>query len=269
MESEHEPQPEPETKSLPEIPGIILIISCNKHKETRLKEFTLINQEYNGWKVFIIIGNPELNTLYEINNNVITIKCEDSYVHVMKKVVLSMKILFTMYKIQYGILRCGDDLVFNEDVLIQFTQWITPANNPNYLGKIANPKCIPKYSKKIDYFIPHYFYTHQEDITNPLNGLQDMELNKLLRLDEVPNVLYTGGVIFYVSLDSCNLLIREMENVNWDIFNYDKNYGFTYIIEDIGIGYTLYKNNIFPKHLNLYSDVPDKRTIAYHTNKYK
>jgi hypothetical protein len=273
MDSEYkpepEPEPEPEMKSLSEIPGIILIISCNKHKETRLKEFTLINQEYNGWKVFIIIGNPELNTLYEINNNMITIKCEDSYVHVMKKVVLSMKILFSMYKIQYGILRCGDDLVFNEDVLHRFTQSITSTNNPNYLGKIANPMCITKYSKKIDYFIPHYFYTHQEDITNPYNGLQNMSLNTLLRLDEVPNIPYTGGVIFYVSLKSCNILICEMESVNWNIFNYNNNYGFTYIIEDIGIGYTLYKNNIFPQHCDLYSDIPNKTSIAYHTNKYK
>ena len=259
-------------EDLIEIPGVILIISCNKHKETRLKEFILSKQEYNGWKVFIIIGNPELETLYEINENEpnrITIKCEDSYVHVMKKVVLSIKILLSIYKIQYGILRCGDDLVFNEDELNNFLQSISNKYNPNYLGKIANPNCITKYSKRIDYFIPHYFYTHQEDITNPLNGLQDMTLNQLLRLDEVPNIQYTGGVVFYISLESCNILIHELESVNWNVFHYDDTWVFTYIIEDIGVGYSLQKNNIFPQHYNLYSDVPDNTVVAYHTNKYK
>jgi hypothetical protein len=260
----------PEQDPRQEIPGIILIISCNKHKETRLKEFSLSKKEYNDWKVFTIIGNPELTTSYEIHEpNLITIQCEDSYLHVMKKVVLSMKILMTLYKIQYGILRCGDDLVFNENILDQFTLSIRSNNNPHYLGKIANPNCIPNYSKRIDNFMPHYFYTHQEDIENPLNGLQNMTLNSLLQLNEVPNIKYTGGVIFYVSLESCNILIREMESINWDVFHYNVNYGFTFIIEDIGIGYALYKNNIFPIHYDLYSDNPSKQVIGYHTNKYK
>jgi hypothetical protein len=42
------------------IKGAILIYSCHKHKDTRLKEFKLPNDEYAGWKVFYILGNPQI-----------------------------------------------------------------------------------------------------------------------------------------------------------------------------------------------------------------
>jgi hypothetical protein len=252
-----------------EIPGIILIISCNKHKETRLAKYTLSKREYNNWKVFIIIGNPFLHNTYEINENIITIKCEDSYIHLMKKVALSMKIVTQLYKIKYGILRCGDDLKFNENILDNFTKSINSSYNPNYLGKYANPNYNKQTLKKIDYFMPNYFYTHQSDVLDPLNGLQEIPISALLKLNEVPNILYTGGVIIYVSVHSCNTIINEMEKVNWNVFNYNTTFGFTYIIEDIGIAYALYNNNIFPDNYELYSDIPNANVIGFHTNEYK
>ena len=258
-----------EESPLNEIPGIILIISCNKHKETRLAKYTLSKPEYNNWKVFIIIGNPFLNNTHEINDNIITIKCEDSYIHLIKKVAFSIKILSQLYKIKYGILRCGDDLKFNENILDNFTKSINQSYNPNYLGRYANPNYNKQHLKKIDYFMPSYFYTHQSDLLDPLNGLQYMQLSTLLKLNEVPNILYTGGVIIYLSIQSCNTIINEMEKVNWNIFNYENTFGYTYIIEDIGIAYALYKNNIFPDNCELYSDVPSGNVIGFHTNEYK
>ena len=39
------------------VKGIILILSCNKHKNTRLKEFGLEKQIYSGYKVITVIGD--------------------------------------------------------------------------------------------------------------------------------------------------------------------------------------------------------------------
>lgn len=45
------------------------------------------------------------------------IKCEDSYLHLFKKLALSIKYLNEIFIIEEGILRCGDDLIFDENIL--------------------------------------------------------------------------------------------------------------------------------------------------------
>ena len=254
------------------VPGIILIISCHKHINTRLKEFTLSKKDYAGWKVIIILGNPLLDSLYEANDNIITIKCEDSYIHIMKKLVFAMKILFELYEIQEGILRCGDDLVFDETKIEHFLQHV---EKYDYMGKIAYINMHSQFTKKFDNFMPQYFFNHKEDLLNPLNGIS-VPFNYLLQLNEVPDIMYTGGVVTYLSTKSCAVLINEMERIKWDIFYYEEQYGYPYIIEDIGVGFALGKNNILPVKYELYSDNPyyehtDDRSesFAFHTNRHK
>jgi len=259
----------------PIIPGVILIISCHKHKDTRLKEFALSKNEYAGWKVFIILGNPLLESSCVIDGNVITIKCEDSYVHIMKKLVMSIYVLFELYDIQEGILRCGDDLIFNEDKLENFLKM---PDKKDYMGKIANPIVDKIITKNFNRFMPDYFYRNQDDLQNPLNGL-DMSLNHLLHLNQTPNITYTGGVVVYLSKNACSILINEFKETHWNVFYYYVTYGFPYIIEDIGVGFALWKNNILPVNYELYTDKQydiltiendiNEEYIAYHTNKYK
>jgi hypothetical protein len=66
-----------------------------------------------------------------------------------------------------------------------------------------------------------------------------------------------------------------METINWDVFTHHPQYGYPYIIEDIGVGYILNINDIYPFHCRLYTDHYEELTYAntsafgYHTNKYK
>ena len=106
-----------------EVEGIILILSCQKHLDTRFKEFSLSKTQYNGWKVMYVIGDFLMVNTYELkgeSNNILYLKCEDSYLHLLKKLVLSFKILNELFIIKQDILRCGDDLIFNEEKLIDF-----------------------------------------------------------------------------------------------------------------------------------------------------
>jgi len=68
---------------------ISLIISCQKHIETRIKEFKLPKEEYFGYKVIYVIGDFFLNQNYSLNGNILYVKCEDSYMHLLKKLSLS------------------------------------------------------------------------------------------------------------------------------------------------------------------------------------
>lgn len=254
--------------TLPTLPGVILIFSCNKYKETRLKEFKLQKTEYAGWKVFIIIGNPFLDSDYIIEDNIITIKCEDSYIHLLKKVVLAFKVILELYNITNGILRCGDDLLFNEQKLISF---INNTTKLDYMGNISY-RCSNIGMKK-DMFMVDYYNSHQDDLLDPMNGI-NFNLDEIKKFDIRPTVTYISGVLIYFSQSACQLLINHLENIKWDIFKKDNNYGYPYIIEDIGIGYILKKENITATICPLWTNKmkfinSHHVTFAVHTNKYK
>lgn len=253
------------------IKGAILIYSCHKYLNTRLKEFSLTKNEYDGWKVFIIIGNPSLKTDYKIKDNLITIKCEDSYIHILKKVVLGIKTIMHLYDIEEGILRCGDDLVFIENKLVKF---LNMPNKSDYMGVTANH--TDKITKKDSNFMVDYFNNHLSDLLNPLNGI-NYTIEKIQKFNVVPNCSYLGGVIVFFSKKSCKILIKHVEDIKWNIFLYTDDYGYPYIIEDVGIGYILQKEKINATQYKLYSDDTynsledniDTQYFAYHTNKYK
>ena len=72
-------------KAKESVEGIILILSCQKHKNTRLKEFSLPKKYYSGWKVIYVIGDFFLKQKYTLENDILMVQCEDSYLHLLKK----------------------------------------------------------------------------------------------------------------------------------------------------------------------------------------
>jgi hypothetical protein len=233
--------------------------------------FGLQKKEYQDWKVFYFLGDPHLSQKYKITDNLITLQCEDSYLHVMKKVVMGIEVILDIYDIQEGILRCGDDLIFSEKKLIEFLNF---QNKTDYMGKLANPYINQSITKKVDYFVPNYFIPRQNELNDPMNGLTTMTIDDIIKFNEVPNVKYTGGVVTYLSKKSCQLIVHSMKNINYDLLKYYPNYGYPYIIEDIGIGFLLNTFGIKPCMYDLYSDYEinfDQATtqIACHTNALK
>jgi hypothetical protein len=253
------------------VKGIILIFSCHKHMNTRLKELIIPNVN-DGWLIFTVIGNPflpvEYDTLKTTREEVKTlfIKCEDSYIHILKKVVKAIQIITDIYEVEEGILRCGDDLIFNQDRLNEFLNY---KNKQDYMGTaIIKP---PTIFKNHETFMVDYYETHLEDLENPLHGLIHLTLKDIQMLDKVPSCSYTGGVVTYLSKKSCSILVDHMMSIDWNIFQEHEDYGYPYIIEDIGIGYILTLNNIEPCAYNLYTNDSSKfsEVVALHTNKYK
>jgi hypothetical protein len=250
------------------IPGAIIIYSCNKHKETRLKKYFLKEQTYKYWKVFIIIGNPLITSEYEINDNIITLKCEDSYIHLTKKVILAFKVIFSLYQVKEGILRCGDDLYFNENNLEKF---LLVPNKKDYIGVIWKHDKVMRKIK--DNFMINYFNSHPEELLNELNGI-NYSLAEMQKFNQIPLVNYTQGVVVYLSKKSCDILIKHMEDINWNVFTEDSKYGYPYIIEDVGVGFILNSNSIYPVDYKLFSDnynefINNDICIANHTNEFK
>jgi hypothetical protein len=272
-----------------QVDGIILVLSCHKHLNTRLKHFRLPKDNYGNWKVIYVIGDIFLDSDYKLEGNFMTIKCEDSYIHLLKKLVLALKYIYEIFNIKEGVLRCGDDLIFNEDLLQSFL--VSPKkrkiyDNNNYiyenidfLGRSPSGKSLLVHeisdadikTTTHDNFMVDYYIGHPEDFDNPLYNLKGVDISKYTKRPHIP--VGPCGIIYYISNKSCNILINHLNDIKFNIFHYDKyTDSYPYTIEDCAVSYILYYNKIsFTHWVNMYHDYPynNNDVLAIHTNMNK
>lgn len=253
--------------------GVILILSCQKHKDTRLKEFSLNKTSYNNWEVIYVIGDLFLEKNYMLDNNFLYVKCEDSYIHLLKKLVLAIKYIQEIFTVKEGILRCGDDLIFDEKSLLSFIHPNTKKydyygqsyNGKNYICSSSTKQELKKIKR--DMFMVDYYKKHPEDFLNPQHNLKNVNISLYTWR---PYMYGAGGVVYYISNKACETLIRHMEEINYNILHYDKfTKSYPYTIEDCAVSFIMYYNGIDFTHSWWFYDTPHGNTIAKHTNKYK
>ena len=268
------------------VDGIILVLSCQKYLHTRLKNINL-KDDYGKWKVIYVIGDLFLDCDYKLEGNFMTIKCEDSYIHLLKKYVLSLKYLYEIFDIKEGVLRSGDDLIFNENLLETFlespkqikinrTEYIEldyygkSSSNQNLLSEDILEEDLKKVRK--DDWMVNYYRLHPEDIDNPQHNLKGIDISKYTWR---PTLIGGAGILCYLSNKSCKILINHMNNINYNIFHYDEyTSSYPYTIEDCGVAFILFFNKISFIHgeflwLNVeeYDYEYGKTFIAIHGNK--
>ena len=278
--------------------GIILVLSCQKHLPTRVKHFKLPKNEYAGWKVIYVIGDLFLDCDYKFENEFLFVKCEDSYIHLLKKLVLSLKYLYQTFDIKEGVLRAGDDLLFNEDILVKFLNCYkyhkdgvrvfegesgdNSITEIDFLGRSPSGKNLLSHEISDadikntirDTFMADYYMCHQEDFDNPQHNLKGVDICKYMMRPHIP--VGPSGVIYYISNKACNILINHLESINFNIFHHDEyTNSYPYTIEDCAVSFILYSNKISFIHcLALYEDYTNlkdkendaKSLIAVHTN---
>jgi hypothetical protein len=232
--------------------GVILIVSCEKYKEIRRK-YKLDKNNYNGWEVVYLFGDENLDTEYKYNDNILKIKCEDSYLFLMKKLILGMKYINEIFNIKEGILRCGDDLIFKEKLLIEFLN----TNKNDYIGKNFSRKSI--IGKQIDLtnsihnnFMCNYYDKNNKELIEINKQIkkynENLDIYKINKTIDISEYIALGH-IYYLSINSVNILINEFNNINNNILHFE-NDCYPYILEDVGIGYILFKNDINLEYKN-------------------
>lgn len=253
----------------PTINGVILVLSCQKYKETRLKEFSLPKNEYCGgmWKVIYVLGDLFIDKEFTLNGNIMTIRCEDSYIHLLKKLALAVKYVYQIFDIKEGILRCGDDLVINESRLELFLNSV----KYDFYGQsdmrrdIHMPNIDVLKETTYDTFMIDYYKKHPADFENPHHNLKGVKIEDYAVR---PKLIGPYGVLFYISNWACRILVEKMESIDYNIFHKDDfTNSYPYTIEDCGITYIMYKHGIPLRDKQIFFDRPN--SIATHTNKYK
>ena len=253
----------------PTINGVILVLTCQKYKETRLKEFKFLKNEYcsGKWKVIYVLGDLFLDKEFTLNGNIMTIRCEDSYIHLLKKLALAVKYVYQIFDIKEGILRCSDDVVVNESRLELFLRSV----KYDFYGQsdmrrdIHIPYIDILKETTYDKLMINYYSKHPEDFENPLYNLKGVKIEDYaLR----PKVIGPYGVLFYISNWACRILVEEMESIDFNIFHKDDfTNSYPYTIEDCGVTYIMYKHGIPLRDEQIFFDRPN--SIATYTNKYK
>ena len=256
------------------VDGIILVLSCQKHRETRLKQFRLTRDWYGKWKVIYVIGDLFLDTEYKMEGNLMWLKCEDSYIHLLKKLVLALKYVYELHEIKEGVLRSGDDLVYNDDTLVQF---LAVKNKHDFVGRSPTMRGLPASeinetllkSTTRDPFMVNYYLTHPEDFDNPQHNLKGVDISKYMKRPRI--AIGPAGILYYISNKACKILIDLMESISYDIFHFDEEtQSYPYTIEDCAVSHIMYTNYIGFVHItHMFSEQPSNNAIGFHTNMYK
>jgi GNAT superfamily N-acetyltransferase len=246
------------------VPGIILVTSCHKHIDTRLKELVLPDN-VEGWPRITVIGDPNLASEYTWRKDgILVIRCEDSYFHLLKKIYTALEIITSIYNIEQGALICGDDCVFN---LNKMKDFLNISSKTDYIGRVT-PSEGP--TKMYNTFMSGYFLEHPEECSNPINGIQGVDISRCSILPSAPRI---AGTIRYVSLKSIKIVIDFMKSIHWNCFYWDETYGFMTLCEDLGVGAIMHKNGIPLTSYNLVADTEDDfntgEWVGFTTNRYK
>lgn len=253
-----------------DVDGVVLVTCCVKHLTTRYVEFVKNMPSVEGWKVHALIGDPGLPCPYRVDEDdprILHIRCEDSYLHLMKKVAMGIRAVLDMYNVRVGVLRCGDDLVVNEPLLRTFLSKVRDDKSLQYVGRVIG---TPGGFATVNNFMVHYLDNHPEDFDVDRNGLAHHKPT-YRAYNIVPAGQYISGVAFFLGVPACRALLDHMDRVHLDVFWRCKNTGcMPYLIEDIGVGYVMRVADIrmdsFP---SMYSDDYSPDCIMCHTNKYR
>tara|TARA_R110002074_G_scaffold398900_1_gene591340 strand:+ start:118 stop:948 length:831 start_codon:yes stop_codon:yes gene_type:complete len=257
------------------VEGIILVLSCNKYLRTRLKKtaFRLKENSYENWKVVYVIGNLTINEPYQLHTNLLTLKCEDSYIHLFKKLVKALEAIYSIYDIKQGVLRTGDDLIFNETELRRF---LLKTDKSHFIGRNFNGLSIKEPGPHLltnnhrDTSMYQYYMIHKEDVLDPLHNLRSVDPRQYIVSPKLPVGSVCAGPIFYLSNRATNILMEHFKNVNYDVFTFNKySSSYPYTMEDIAVAFILCWNRVSLEHNHDMFSCPthnkiNEKAIAFH-----
>lgn len=188
----------------------IVVLSCDKYKDRieNLQKNLLNNINYD---YYIIRADHTLNSS-QINNNILTVNCEECYENLPKKTLMAYKYLYNNFDYDY-ILKIDDDTMINIPILEKFIE--NKFLNLDYLGGKAGGHVDIKW--------------HFGKCKNP-------ELNNKKYWNGYNGYWCGGGFGYILSRPSISILLRED--------NYK--YICEEIYEDKAIGDILRKHDILP-----------------------
>jgi hypothetical protein len=136
------------------IENIMVIYSCYKYLPRAEKLYNYLNGKLTGIKLFILIGDLNIDTDYKIINEKIIIKCEDTYSNLTKKTMGLIKFMHDFYPTK-NLIKCDEDNLINIDKFNELKFF------GDYLGKTTiytKDILICPSNEKVEHFRPAVTY---------------------------------------------------------------------------------------------------------------
>ena len=189
----------------------ILLLTCEKYADRfeNIKKKLLNNLNY---QYFSIHANENIDSTY-LSGNVLTVKCDECYENLPKKMLLAYDFLYKNSEFDYFI-KIDDDTLINQHILEKFIE--NKFYTLDYLGGIAGGHVDKKW---------HF------------GKCKNAELNTKEYWNGYNGDWCGGGFGYILSRSAISLLLKEN--------NYE--YIYNEIYEDKAIGDVLRKENIFPQ----------------------
>ena len=250
------------------VPGVILIMSCQPLFRRRFEKHNPGLRVIEGWPIVYCVANPQLDCPFLLQKSksqsvgdLLIIKSEDGYIHLLKKLSLACSALGKLYDIQNGILKLGDDIFINTELVSPFLRDI-PSNDfigHNYASASFDPKGRPFVSPYLDddSSMLVYYSSRPSEVVHPERGLGGRTLSRMTKRHRVPAV--GVGTAIYLSNRATEVLRKEMESVGYDIFAVDEKTGaYDYLIEDVGLAFIMFKHGLaFTDHPTFFANTSD------------
>jgi hypothetical protein len=220
------------------VSGIILIMSCRKYQQTRpINHINHIYYRSIGWPVVVVYGEPILDVEYQFdsqdkNISTLVVRAPDTYLHLILKLGRALDALMKLFDIRVGVLRIVDNNHLHDIPTAKFLL-AQSQQSPDYIGCYMNQGRSVG-DEYVDTFMLDY-YQHHPDPT--------VDVGKLAKFTKLRTVEYAVGPAFYLSLNACRIILRELDSVGWDVFA-EIDGIHPLIIEDYGVGYVLYRNGV-------------------------
>ena len=198
---------------------LYIIYSCYKNIKKANLLYNLLNGKVANGKVYILFGNPTLQTNYTITDDkYLIIKCGDYYENLCQKTIILMKTVSIAFPDIKGLFKIDDDILPN---MIYMNKFLEQIQNIDYAGRtltiintIMSRTHYNKCSINIKYNIPKTVHSGS----------------------------YAAGPLYYLSKKSIDILSNTL-NIK------------EYFYEDIMVGRLLNKNGIGLHNYFSYYDV--------------
>jgi len=180
---------------------IFLVLNCKKNNFRRAQQ-TWLKKLPDNFKYFHVQGDPSLNTIYKVQKNLITVKCDDGYLCLPKKVLMGMKVINKHFDYDY-IFKTDDDINWKDIEMLNIIS--------KYLVKKPYDYGGADYADIKETTLCYCQWYH--DISFPPIYLEP--------------AIYFGGNFYFISKN----IIKKLQHLNFNNF----------IIEDHAFGYHIGK----------------------------
>ena len=170
---------------------IFLIMNCKKYRYKALKQkITWLKTLPDNFIYYHVIGDINLEEDYIFNEDekILYIKCEDDYGHLPKKVILSIEIIQKTFKFK-KIFKTDDDQMVTDSFYKYFFQFI--------LNKIENKDYGGRKVVVRDHISDYHIVKHNE------------KKGKIF----LKATMYSSGRFYFLSPDAVNNLLEKKEKI--------------------------------------------------------